>query len=350
MGKMAIILTMGLAVIIGFFVLRLNSNARQGLDTTLNMYQYTQARLIANSGVEIYLEKMRKDKNLNSGTITNQKLLDGTYDITITPGTNDSITIRSMGHFMGVSNLTIVKAVREPAPFPIAPAALYLSTAALAIGTSGIKGNITVSGFDHNVDPAKGGKYPPIDTSQHAPNIVPGILVDNASDISKIGSVLGGSNQIDGLGIPSILADNQNVDWEAMSNEIAFSADRTLESDSISNKETFGTRDKPQITLLNGNVKLLGGMSGAGILVINGDLTIRANFEFEGIIIAYKNSEINLELNGGATLLGSLIVSGSTINMDVSAGGFKALYCKQALDNAKLNLKSSRFKILSWWE
>lgn len=100
MGKMALILTMGMSVIIAFFVLRLNANAKEGLSTTVNMFQQTQARLIANSGVEVYLEKMRRDKTLNSGTFLNNKMLDGTYDIEITPGTNDSVTIKSTAIWM----------------------------------------------------------------------------------------------------------------------------------------------------------------------------------------------------------------------------------------------------------
>lgn len=118
MGKMALILTMGMSVIIAFFVLRLNANAKEGLSTTVNMFQNTQARLIANSGVEVYLEKMRRDKTLNSGTFLNNKMLDGTYDIEIKPGTNDSVTIKSTAYYMDVTHTTIVKAQRSPVTFP----------------------------------------------------------------------------------------------------------------------------------------------------------------------------------------------------------------------------------------
>ena len=120
MGKMSLILTMGIAVIIGFFVLRLNTNAKEGLSTTLDMYEYTQARLIANSGVEIYLEKMRRNKTLNSGTFLDNELADGTYDIYIT-GPDTALNIRSVATFMNVTHETIVKARRDPVPFPTCP-------------------------------------------------------------------------------------------------------------------------------------------------------------------------------------------------------------------------------------
>ncbi len=113
MGKMSLILTMGIAVIIGFFVLRLNTNAKEGLSTTLDMYEYTQARLIANSGVEIYLEKMRRNKTLNSGTFLDNELADGTYDIYIT-GPDTALNIRSVATFYECYSRNDCKSKKRP--------------------------------------------------------------------------------------------------------------------------------------------------------------------------------------------------------------------------------------------
>ena len=341
MGKMALILTMGITVIIGFFVLRLNSNAKQGLDTTLNMYEYTQSRLIANSGVEIYLEKMRRDKTLNSGTYLNNDLADGSYDIYIT-GPDSALNIRSVAHFMNVTHETIVKAKREPVKFPAPPAALYVSAA--AVQNVMMSGNFTVSGFNHD----KNGNL--VSTIN---NTVPGLVVDNNADSVAMVDILK-KNTISNItgkggGTPNIAVKNIGVDWPAISNELAFSADATLGSGTY-NGGTFGTYDKPQITLINGSAEFKGNLSGAGILVVNGDLTIAGTFNFKGIIIAYKESAITTKLNGTGDVIGSLIVSGTSADMDISNGTFQALYSPEALNNAKLNLKSSRFKILSWWE
>lgn len=341
MGKMALILTMGMSVIIAFFVLRLNSNAKEGLGTTVNMFQNTQARLTANSGVEIYLEKMRRNKNLNSGTFLNNNLLDATYDIYITT-TNDTVKIKSIAYFMGVSHETVVKAKREPVPFPLAPAAIYVSTA--AVQNAKFNGNFLVSGYNYDKD----GKNPLIS----GPNVVPGIVVDNPADsisiVDNLAKKVG--NQVTGLGgTPSIDVNDYNVDWGGVSNDIAFSADQVLGT-GIYNGGTFGTYTNPQITLINGDATFNGNASGSGILVVNGDLTIRGTFEFKGIIIAYKEATIKTELNGTGSVIGSLIISGNSVDMNISNGTFNALYSKETLDNAKLNLKSSRFKLLSWWE
>ncbi|HCY74973.1 MAG TPA: hypothetical protein DHV28_03560 [Ignavibacteriales bacterium] len=340
MGKMAIILTIGMSLLIALMVLRLNSNATQGLGTTVNMFENTQARLIANSGVEIYLEKMRRNKTL-TGTFLNNEFADGTYDIYIS-GPDSALTIRSVSNYMNVSHETIVKARRDPVPFPTAPAALYVSTSAMQ--NVKMTGNFTVSGFNHNKD---GGL---VSTTN---NTVPGILVDNNADSVAIVDVLkkNTSNNITGKGggTPNISVHDYNIDWAGISTEIAFSADQTLGSGKY-NTGTFGTYEKPQITLLNGDAEFNGNLSGSGILVVNGNLTIQGTFDFKGLVIAYKESTITTNLNGTGSVIGSFIVSGNSVNMDISNGTFNALYSPEALNNAKVNLKSSRFRVLSWWE
>jgi hypothetical protein len=340
MGKMAIILTLGMSMLIGLMVFRLNSNATEGLSTTVNMFESTQARLIANSGVEIYLEKMRRDKTL-TGTFLNNEFADGTYDIYIS-GPDDALVIRSVSYYMNVSHETIVKARRDPVPFPMAPASIYVSTA--AVQNAKLSGNFTVSGFNHDKD----GNL----VNNSGPTIVPGIVVDNIADSVAIRDNLGKNtnNNITGLGgVPSIAVKDYNIDWAGVSNDIAFSADQTLGTGTY-NGGSFGTYAVPQITLINGDATFNGNASGAGILVVNGDLTIRGTFDFRGIIIAYKEASIKTELNGTGRVIGSLIISGNSVDMSISNGTFNALYSKETLDNAKLNLKSSRFKILSWWE
>ena len=55
MGKGLLIIVLGMAVIVSFMMLKLNANSKQNLSTTIDMFEQTQARIIANSGVEIYL-------------------------------------------------------------------------------------------------------------------------------------------------------------------------------------------------------------------------------------------------------------------------------------------------------
>jgi hypothetical protein len=341
MGKMALILTMGMTVIISFFVLRLNSNAKEGLSTTVDMYKNTQARLIANSGVEIYLEKMRENKNLGSGTYSNNPGIDGTYDITIS-GPDTNLTITSVSHYMDASHTTIVKARRDPVKFPVPPASLYITTSAMQ--NVKMTGNFTVSGFNHD----QNGNL--ISTTS---NTVPGVVVDNPPDSAAIVDILkkNTANNITGKGggTPNVAVLKTGIDWANISKDLAFSADATLGSGKY-NTGTFGTYASPQITMINGSADFTGNISGAGILIVNGDITIAGTFNFKGLVIAYKESTITTKLNGTGDVIGSFIVSGNSVDMDISNGTFNALYSTAALDNARANLKSARFQILSWWE
>ena len=44
MGKTALIIALGMSLIVAFFTMRLQSNSREGLDSTINMFTSTQAR------------------------------------------------------------------------------------------------------------------------------------------------------------------------------------------------------------------------------------------------------------------------------------------------------------------
>lgn len=341
MGKTALILVLGASLLVSFFSLRIQSNSKEGLSSTINMYSSTQARLIANSGVEVYLEKMRRDKTLNSGTFLNNNMLDGKYDIYIT-GPDSALQIRSVGRFMDVIHETIVDASREPVPFPTAPSALYVSTA--AIQNVKMNGNFTVSGFNHDKD----GNL----INNSGPNIVPGIAVDNLADSIAIRTNLGNNalNNITGLGgIPSIRVKPTGINWKEYSDLLAFSADLTLGT-GIYNGGELGTYNNPKITLVNGDATFNGNCTGSGIMIVNGNLTIKGTFDFRGIIVAYKEANIKTDLNGNGKVIGSLIVSGNSVDMNISNGTFKALYSKETLDHTRLNLKSARFTIASWWE
>ena len=81
MGKGILLITIGMSVIIGFFILKLNANSKQNLDVSVSMFENTQARLIANSGVEIYLEKLKADKTLLGKSFQNLSLMGGDYDV-----------------------------------------------------------------------------------------------------------------------------------------------------------------------------------------------------------------------------------------------------------------------------
>ena len=339
MGKSALIITLGMSAIIALLVLKLNANSKENLATTVNMFEQTQARLIANSGVEIYLEKLKADISMKGKTFNNNSLFGGVYDINIT-GPDSAVVVTSTANFMGVNHTSIVKAAADKLPiFPV-PAAMYID--ADAIDKVKINGNITVSGYDHDIN---GNDLPP-------GNDLPGIAVDDPDHIPIISGNIGGSAEIEGTGgDPSIQAVTNGIDWEEYAHDVESNPDIIINSSSdLNDIENLGTISQPKTTFVNGDIQVNFDLEGCGILVVNGNLKINGNFTYRGIIIAYQNSEITTKLNGNGKVYGAMIVAGSSANLEISNGNFELLYSQEALNNLANLLKTRRFRILSWWE
>lgn len=98
-----------------------------------------------------------------------------------------------------------------------------------------------------------------------------------------------------------------------------------------------------------GGTLCLGGVAtnkGAGILIVNGPLTLNGNFAFTGIIIV--KGELRVNGAGGQTLCGAIICSGNpVINLDVS-GTTDLLYSSGAV--AQAQRMALQYVLRSWRE
>ncbi len=335
MGRATIILIIGLSVITSFLILKLNANSKEGLKTTVDYYEETQARLIANSGIEVYLEKLRRNKTL-TGEFLENTLMDGSYDIEIS-GPDSLGTVTSVGHFGNTSHQTIVKVSREPVDMPPSLGALYIVSDVLGLQLSG---NINIDGNDTNLDGSPGPEP-----------AIPGVTLDEPSDsayfVDNIKSKI--ANDIEGLGgSPSVYSTPDTTDWEEVMMNLIFSADITVPSGTYSSQH-FGTPTDPIISFMNGDIHLSGTCDGDGIMLINGNLTMSGDFTYRGIILIYDKSTIDCQISGNGGVYGSIVLVGSDV--DIQATGNSAFYySSEAISNAQLYLKSSRFKIVSWWE
>ena len=347
MGKSLIIVVMGISVIIGFFTLKLNSNSKENLSTTVNMFEQTQARLIANSGVEVFLEKLKHDRTMMNSSFTNNSMFGGTYDIDIS-GPDSMVKVTSTATFMGIQHTTVVEAAADKVPFHTGPGAMYLSALTLVgLKKNAIGGSIEINGNNHdlNGNPTAG-----------AP--VPGIAVDGEAQKTAIIDMIQ-KNKVDQIlgagGTPSVVVVNEatNWDWIEYAQLLADNPDILIDDQSIINgTNTWGTVAQPKVTFLNGDITLSNAQaaSGCGILVVNGNLTIGGGFDYKGMLVAYKNTNIDIKLTGTVEMLGSLVAAGNQINVDVSAGNFSSLYSSEAIALIQNLLVTKRFSILTWWE
>ena len=336
MGRGILIIILGVSVITAFLILKLNANSKQGLKTTVDYYELTQARLIANSGVEIYLEKLRRDKTL-TGTFSDIGLMDGEYDLSIT-GPDSQMTITSTGHFGNTNHQVIVTALREPAIMPKVNGSLYISSDTLSVK---LQGNLDIDGNDRNIDDSPGPESP-----------MPGIAVDDPGDsayvINNLKSKI--ANDIEGLGgSPSVRAVGDTTNWQEVAENLIFSADITVPTGTYSTGTVLGTFAEPKITYVTGDVDFSGTATGNGILIINGNVTMSGQFTYYGMLIVYGQSSITTNIVGNGGIYGSTALVGDNVDIK-STGNASFFYSSQAISNSQINLKSSRFEILSWWE
>ncbi len=335
MGKGILIVIAGISLIITLLILSLDANNESGMKTTAAYFDEMQARLISNSGIEIYLEKLRRDKSL-TGTFPDNNLMNGDYDVTIW-GPDTALEIKSIGNFNDVSHTSLIKARREAVILPPITSSIYIGTNNLNLHLSG---DMTIDGNDYNID-GSAGPNPPL----------PGIGVSNATDSAFVIDSLKPkiTNDIKGAGgVPSVYTTPDTTNWDEITQNFIFAADTTVTSGTFS-QGTFGTMTNPEITYVNGDVTLSGNATGSGVMIVNGDLNMSGNFTFYGILIVYGKSQITTKVTGGAGIYGSAIIVGDGINM-MASGHAGFYYSSQAINNAKTNLKSSRFHILSWWE
>lgn len=120
--------------------------------------------------------------------------------------------------------------------------------------------------------------------------------------------------------------------WNFIQHKAPAFADQTYDGDQVWGTPPFlGTYDmskpwndptqKPRITLVKGNLTALGGISGAGILIITGSLECSGNIDFRGLILTLGSGRLILHGSGpgikGGVLAGSLVNSGGVITFGV---------------------------------
>ena len=338
MGKATLIIVLGMSMIVGYIILRLNANSKENLSTTVNMYEQTQARLISNSGVEIYLERIKEDMSMIGDSYNDNNLFGGTYDIEIS-GPDSMVTIKSVSTFMDATHTSIVIAQADKLPGFDATSSLYVST--VTINNIKINGNITIDGYNHDINGVK------LDDG----NEVPGISVDTPEHVQTIIESISGDATIDGLGgEPSVHVSEGTSDWEDYALDVESNPDIIINNDTDLKKyNNLGTVSSPKTTFMNGDIHI-NSIEGCGILVVNGSLSINGNFTYRGLVISYTESEITTGLNGKGLIIGTPIIAGQDANLNISNGTYTNLYSQEALSLINTLLKTKRFNILSWWE
>lgn len=349
MGKSSLIVVLGLSVIVSFFILKLNANSKENLSTTVDMFEQTQARLIANTAVEIYLEKLYGDLTLINTTSSPQSLFNGSYIVSLA-GTLPNVRVTSTATFQGITHTSVADAWLEPINLPRLPGGIYLNTASV-VDPKEI-GDMNVSGLNHDPSGKLKGDGKPA---------VWAVAVDDAAQRDNILKHLLKPEKLPGLinpstgetGYPSVGVDNVSEQWADIYQYLANAADQTFIED-IPAGADLGTLANPKITLINAAASedktiIVNGSVGAGILVVNGNIKFAGNFSYQGLILCYKNTDITFETTGTNQVVGGVVVAGQSIGFKLT-GTMNVKYSLDVLNAIKTNLKADGFTILSWYE
>ena len=256
------------------------------------------------------------------------------YTYTVTPvasatnPTNVGQLIATANGRESVHNVVVANVIRSDIP-STAPGAIYLATNQ-PTNTTFQGDQFSIDGNDHNYT-GGAGPAPP----------VPGLSTRNDANTQEaIGSLTTGEkDNIRGLGFslspltpsvmtspaaPSVNQMNQIIDDLLAQYNVV-----TVNDPQINGIATFGTPAGPQITHFTHptgiTVKGNGNASGAGIMIIEGDLTIQGHLEFDGLVLVRGRTQVTSDpsltnVTGDATVYGSLwtqdinlIVGGSAV-------------------------------------
>jgi hypothetical protein len=171
--------------------------------------------------------------------------------------------------------------------------------------------------------------------------------------------IAGGPN-ITGAGgtTPNIVYNGVNLDIEAMVNSLKKRANFSYNVSSATHTgmnwgspTLGGTLESPStcsvhnVVYYNTNgtdIKLAGGSSGCGILLVEGDLDVNGGFSWHGVILV--TGSVKYTGGGGKQVTGGML-SGGTVDADMVGGNANIVYCSSAIKNQTASLP---VQLLSW--
>jgi hypothetical protein len=328
--------------------------ASSNLKATRNYRGATQVHFVAESGLSEALQVINGPGvvHLGNDVVNRWGSLWGTsargfgplggfrYTVTpvATPGdsANSGRLVASAAGPEGTRRVVVANIVRSDVP-STTPGAIYLATDTTTDST--FNGNaFLVDGNDHNYTGGPGPAAP-----------VPGISTRNDTNTQETIASLddGQKDNVPGLGyssgppiVPSVKTSpaaptTAQID-QIITDLLARPGVVTFNQSNLNGNNTFGTPAAPQITYFSRSdgvtIKGNGSAIGAGILIVESDLTIQGNFEFTGLVIVRGGTNIKkdglTEAQGNATVYGSLWTN--DVNFQIGGSALVA-YSSQAL-------------------
>ncbi len=338
MGRMAIIIVIGLSLTVGIVGYSLNNSKTGTIENVAGFDKYTMSRNIAHTAVNMALRALdRNDSLFIANKTIETKLMGGSATVTLSypffPAI-DTIDITANAKFMDTTRLMRLRLHRRPVPFPVVNEAVGLRVKNVNFSMSG---SPTVDGHDHTM---LGALLPP------SANDKPGIGFLTPADTAQAAPY---ASRIDGT--VDAVADSGIADPGLYADEYMSAADIKFVTGVYGSDMEWGSPLTPWIVFCDGDVKFDGNIDGWGILLVRGTLTLAGTFKFRGLVIAYDDATIDVQFSTGTPdVIGGLIMSGPMAGKFQMKGNSSVVYSSEALNMAMYINKLQVYRVMRWYE
>ncbi len=345
MGKMALLIVLGLSVTVGIITYTMNISKSQLVVNVSGFDKYTTSRNIAQSSINLMLRRMdSKDPAILDSLVPGKRalmitnLMGGRCSLTIrlaNPSFLDTVDLTANSRFMDSTYYMKLRLRRQPVPFPVINAAVGLRIPNVDFSMSG---NPLIDGRNHDIN---GNLILPADTSYR-----PGVSVLNPLDTIE---VLAYASKINGT--RDVVVDSSMSNPALFIDEYIAAADQMFTTGVYGSNMVWGSAASPQIVYANGNVTFSGTIDGWGILIVRGNLTITGNFKFRGLVVAHNEMTIDVTFaKGTPDIIGALLMSGAAGSDFDMRGSSQIDFSREALEKAKYISKLQWYKVVWWYE
>jgi hypothetical protein len=329
MGRMAILMVLGVTILIGAFTISLTNASSDAFRNAGMYYDYLNARSIAHSAVNVVLHQIDNGDTLT--TAFSGSFDGGSYTVGKTQS-NDSIRLAVRARFIDTVYAIDLLVQQYPKPFPKTNAAVGLSSDSVNFN---FNGNPAIVGNDTNPD----------NTAGPGPGL-PGITVPTKYDSASVNPY---QNYI--TATPKIKVSDSIPDPSSYVDEYLNNSTNPLTGD-LSGSQTIGSASNPAIVTRDGNLSISGSVTIYGILVVKGNLKLSGTVKIYGIVIVYgENIEVNIESSSGTPkVYGAFLMSGPAHSSFSMKGNGDYYYSSQTLGNVQRASSLRAYKVLEWWE
>ena len=339
MGRMAIIIVIGLSLTVGIVGYSLNNSKTGTLEAVAGFDKYASSRNIAHTAVNMALRALDRNDSIFIATkYMEVTMMGGWASVALSypslPAL-DTVDLTAQAQFMDTTRLMRLRLHRRPVPFPAVRSAVGLRINNPDFSMSGTP---DIDGYDHTMN---GALLPP------SAKDLPGVGVFRPMDTVKVTPYAG---KIDGSPtdiVPDTLMDNPLL----YVNEYINAADRLYTAGTYGGTITWGSAAAPQIIFCDGDVKFTGRLEGYGILLVRGKLTLGGTFMFHGLVLAYQDTEIDVSFASGTVdVIGGLIAMGPEASKFRMVGTSNMVYSSEALNMAMYINKLQAYRVIRWYE